>query len=118
MNAQIAYAMITQRLPLLKAMSSPVKMLAAKLMAARTSMKAPVMTTMSATKATNRDAKPAQCPCRFSRATIGVLAGVGGVAGPASPARAVMTLPWPLARQGGQAGRYRGGEEFDLPSGP
>jgi len=28
-------------------------------MAARTSMKAPVMTTMSTTKATNRDAKPA-----------------------------------------------------------
>jgi len=59
MNAQITYAIITQRLALLKVMSFPVRIPAAKLMAARTSMKAPVMTTMSTTKATNRDAKPA-----------------------------------------------------------
>ena len=59
MNAQTTYAMTTQRLPWLKAMSLPVRMLAAKLMAARTSMKIPVRTTMSTTKATNRDAKPA-----------------------------------------------------------
>jgi len=59
MNPQTKYAMTTQVSFLLKSMLLPVRMLAAKLMAARTSMKIPVRTTTSTTKDANREANPA-----------------------------------------------------------
>jgi len=59
MNPQTRYATTTQVLLLLKAISLPVRMLAAKLMAARISMKIPVRTTRSTTKDANREANPA-----------------------------------------------------------
>jgi len=59
MNPQTRYATTTQVLLLLKAISLPVRMLAAKLMAARISMKIPVRATRSTTKDANREANPA-----------------------------------------------------------
>ena len=114
MNAQTAYAAITQMSPLCQVMSLPVSTLAANEMAARMRRNTPRLTATSTAKATKRDAKPEYFPCRLFRATI------GGAEGMASPARAVMTLPWPAARQAGRAGRAgqcRGGGEAALSSG-
>jgi len=59
MNAQTTYATTTQMLFRFKLTLLPVTMLATKLTAARTRTKAAVRTATSATKARNRDAKPA-----------------------------------------------------------
>ena len=59
MNPQTRYATTTQVLPRLKAMSLPVTMVAAELMAARTAMKMAVRTTRSTAKEANREANPA-----------------------------------------------------------
>ena len=110
MNPQTAYAMTTQMSPLFQAMSLPVSTLAANETAARASMNTPRLTPTSTAKAVKRDAKPAYFPCRLSRMT-------GGSAGAASPACAVMALPWPAARQAGRTGRCMGGGEAALSSG-
>ncbi len=110
MNSQTAYAMTTQTSPLFHAMSLPVSTLAANVTAARASKNTPRLTPTSTAKAAKRDAKPAYLSCRFSWMT-------GGPEGAASPARAVMTLPWPAADQAGRADRCRGGGEAALSSG-
>ena len=99
MNAQTAYATITQMSPLCQVMSLPVSTLAANEMAARASKNTPRVTPTSTAKATKREAKPEYLPCRLFWMTIGAPVGV------ASPARAVMTLPWLAARQAGGAAR-------------
>ena len=111
MNAQAAYARITQRSPLFQEMSLPVSTLAANEMAARASMNTPRLTPTSTAKAVKRDAKPEYLPCRLSRMMA------GGPEGVASPARSVMALPWPAARAAGRAGRCRGGGAAALSSG-
>src|SRR5208282_2064448 len=110
MNAQTAYAMITQVPPLCQAMTVPVSTVAENEMAPRASMNTPRLTPMSTAKAVKRDAKPAYFPCRLSRMT-------GGPEGGASAAGEVMSLPWPLARRAGQGGRCMGGGEDALSSG-
>jgi len=59
MDPQITYPMITQMSPRWKARSLPVRILAENEMAASTSRKIAVMTTMSTAKDRKRDAKPA-----------------------------------------------------------
>ena len=95
MNAQAAYARITQRSPRFQEMSLPVSTLAANVMAARASMNTPRLTPTSTAKAVKRDAKPEYFPCRLSRTMTGGPEGV-------LPA-AVMILPGD--RQAGRAGR-------------
>ena len=110
MNPQTANAMTTKTSPLFQAMSLPVSTLAASEMAARASMNTPRLTPTSTAKEAKRDTKPAHFPCKSSWTT-------GGPEDAAPPARAVMTLPWPAARQPGRAGRYMGGGEDALSSG-
>ena len=80
MNAQTAYATITQMSPLCQVMSLPVSTLAANEMAARASMNTPRLTPTSTAKAIKRDAKPEYFPCRLSRVTIGAPEGVASPA--------------------------------------
>lgn len=51
---------------------------------------------------------------RNPRTPLQALLDDGGPEGAASPARAVMTLPWSAARQPGRAGRYMGGEDVQI----
>ncbi len=109
MNSQAAYAMITQMSPLFQAMSLPVHPRRERDSGKGEQEHAEIDPHVHGGGGETR--------CETCVPLLQVLLDDGGPEGGASPARAVMTLPWPAARQAGRAGRCTGGGEAALSSG-